>query len=290
MYGPGGGGPSRLNEAFGQVIEIRNGAGDHAVSVTGQLQKRFSNGPELGASYTYSRSVDRLSADADNTDAVLDGAPLDGSLDQRRLSEASWNVPHRVTFLGTANLPLGFRGALFYEGLSGDAYTYMIAGDANADGFGNDIMYVPRDPRPGGDVELVVSDGSGGLLPAPAAEYDTLARAISGQDCLRTQRGRIMRRNSCRSAWTSHTDARLSRIFPTFKGHALELGLDVFNVLHLVNPRWGRVHGSDGSLLELAGWDAALGRGVYHRIRAVRNFVDLDASRWRMQLGGRYTF
>jgi hypothetical protein len=50
------------------------------------------------------------------------------------------------------------------------------------------------------------------------------------------------------------------------------------------------VRGSDGSLLELVGWNAALGRGVYHRIRAVRNFMDLDASRWRMQLGGRYTF
>ena len=99
-----------------------------------------------------------------------------------------------------------------------------------------------------------------------------------------------MRRNSCHGAWTSHADARLSHIFPTFKGHAIELGLDVFNVLHLVNPRWGRVRGSDTSLLQLAGWDAALGRGVYQRIRAVRNSVDQDASRWRMQLGARYTF
>jgi hypothetical protein len=286
-----GTGPNRVNDYFQQVIEVRNAAGNHAVSVTGQLQKRFRNGTELGMSYTYSRSEDRLSEDADYTDIELDGAPLDGSLDQRRLSEANWNVPHRVTFLGTANLPLGFRGALFYEGLSGGAYTYMVGGDANADGFGNDIMYVPRDPRPGGDVELVVPDAAtGGFVPAPAEEYANLAQAISEQDCLRTQRGRIMRRNSCRSAWANHTNARISHIFPTFKGHAVELGLDIFNVLHLVNPRWGRVRGSDGSLLELVGWNAALGRGVYHRIRAVRNFMDLDASRWRMQLGGRYTF
>ncbi len=290
--GPDGWRPNRVDDRLGQVIEVRNAEGNHAVSVTGQLQKRFANGTELGVSYTYSRSEDRLSADADYTDAELDGAPLDGSLEQRRLSEAGWNIPHRVTFLATTNLPFGFRGALFYEGLSGNPYTYMVRGDVNADGFGgNDIMYVPRNPRPGGDIELVVPDGtSGGFVPAPAAEYDVLAQAISAQDCLRTQRGRIMRRNSCRSAWTNHTDARLSHIFPTFKSHAMELGLDVFNVLHLVNPHWGRVRGSDASLLEMVGWDAALGRGVYQRIRAVRNFVDQGASRWRMQLDARYTF
>jgi hypothetical protein len=284
--------PARLDSRFGQVIAVGNERGDRSYSVTAQLQKRFLNGTELGASYTYSRSRDRLSSDADNTDFQLGIAPLDGSLEHRRLAIAGWNVPHRVTLLATANLPFGFRGALFYDGHSGDPYTYGIAGDANADGIdGDDIVYVPRDPSPGGDIELVVQDESTGqMVPAPQFEYFALAQAIAADECLRAQRGRIMRRNSCRSPWSNHADARISRVFSTFAGHSMELTLDVFNLLHLVDAEWGRVRGSDTILLALVGYDQARRRGVYSRVPTGRNRVDLDASRWRMQLGARYTF
>ncbi len=48
-----------------------------------------------------------------------------------------------------ANLPLGFRGGLFYNGYTGQPYTYLVDGDANADGlsFGNDTVYVPEECR-----------------------------------------------------------------------------------------------------------------------------------------------
>jgi outer membrane receptor protein involved in Fe transport len=284
--------PSRVDPRFGQVIAVGNARGDQAYSITGQLQKRFANGTALEASYTYGRSRDRLSSNADNTDFEVDQAALDGSLEDRRLATALWNVPHRVTLLATANLPMGFRGALFYEGLSGAPFTYVVVGDANGDGFpDNDIMYVPRDPSPGGDVELAVPDGTTGeFVPARVSEYDALANAISREGCLRAQRGRIMRRNSCRAPWSNHADARVSRLFSTFRGHTAELTLDIFNVLNLLDRDWGRVRGSDPRLLELVGYDRALGRGVYRRIDAGHTFVDEDASRWRMQLGARYTF
>jgi outer membrane receptor protein involved in Fe transport len=284
--------PTRLDSALGPVIQVRNARGNHAFSVTTQLQKRFANGTEIGGSYTYGRSRDRLSAATDNTDGDVDFTALDGTLEHRQLTTSLWEVPHRVTFLVTANLPLGFRGSLFYEGLSGTPFTYFISGDVNADGFGgDDIVYVPRDIRPGGDVSLVVLDeATGSLVPAPPGEYDRLARVIAGEHCLREQRGRIMRRNSCRFPWTNHTQARFSKVFPTFRGHALELTLDVFNLLHLLNSDWGLARGSDDHLLELVGFDAARGRGVYRMLEANRRFIDDDSSRWRMQLGAQYRF
>jgi hypothetical protein len=296
MYGTvsimGLGDPTRIDERFGPVIEVRNAGGDRAYSVTAQLQRRFANGTELGASYTYSQSRDRLSSNADNTDGDVAITAVDGSLDHRHLVTALWNVPHRITLLATANLPFHFRGALSYEGVSGTPFTYTIAGDANGDGFGeDDLMYVPAHPVPGGDVELAVFDeATGQFLPAPVAEYQALAKSIWDQPCLRTQRGHVMRRNSCRLPWSNHTEARLSRVFSTFSGHDLEFMLDVFNVLHLIDSDWGQVRGADGSLLELVGYDQARGRGVYHRIDAARDYVIQDDSRWRMQLGARYTF
>jgi outer membrane receptor protein involved in Fe transport len=290
--------PSRRSDEFGPVIQVRNTRGNRAFSITAQLQKRFTNGTEIGASYTYGRSRDRLSASEDATDGDVNLTALDGSLDRRRLTTSSWEVPHRVTLLATANLPLGFRGSLFYEGRSGPSFTYGIVGDdqhlvgdVNADGFfDDDIVYVPKDASPAGDVSLVVPDESGVLVPAPAAEYDRLERFIVGERCLREQRGRIMRRNSCRSPWGNNTQARLSRLFPTFGGHSLELTLDVFNLLHLLDKDWGVVRGSDDRLLELKGFDPANGRGVYRLLDPHRRFIDQDGSRWKMQLGARWTF
>ena len=56
-----------------------------------------------------------------------------------------------MTLVGTTDLPLGFRLGLIYIGMSGAPFTYVVQGDANADGFwpfgdpSNDVVYVPKD-------------------------------------------------------------------------------------------------------------------------------------------------
>ncbi|HEV8197323.1 MAG TPA: TonB-dependent receptor, partial [Gemmatimonadales bacterium] len=278
MYGTidgfGSATPARRAAGFGPVFRITNTRGDRALSVTGQLQKRFANGTEIGLSYTHSTSRDRFSAVADASDDDFGQVPVDGTLENRNLAPSAWSVPHRVSFVATANLPRGFRLALFYLGVSGHPYTYVVAGDANADGAGNpfdfgfrsnDIVYVPRDA---GDIRLAVPDPSGVLTPAPASAYGQLNELIASQRCLREARGRIASRNSCRNPWTNQTSARLSRVFPTRRGQALELIMDVFNLLRLVGSDWGVLReagggGSEVALLQLLGYEPGLGRGVY---------------------------
>jgi Carboxypeptidase regulatory-like domain/TonB dependent receptor len=282
--------PSRRSPAFSRVTQVGNASGDRSVSVTAQLQKRFPGGQELSASYTYTRARDLLSATEDGLDANLDVVPLDGTLAGRRLAPSVWSVPHRVTLLATADLPLRLRLTLFYEGRSGTPYTYTVTGDANADDFGNDAVYVPSSATPGGDVNLVVRDEFGQTAPAPASVYVELDQFIEREGCLREQRGRIMRRNSCRNPWVNNTNARLSKVFRTLPGQSVELTLDVFNLLHLLDGDWGTVRGIEGTgLLELVGYDAARGRGIYN-LAIPHHTVDGDASRWRMQLGARYVF
>jgi Carboxypeptidase regulatory-like domain/TonB dependent receptor len=284
--------PARRDAGFGPVIMTRNSRGNRAYALTAQLQKHFANGTELGASYTYSRSRDRLSPGLDNTDGDVNFTLLDGTLDHRNLRTALWEVPHRFTVLATANLPGAVQFSLFYEGRSGSPFTYGIEGDANADGFGDDdIAYVPTDVRPGGDIALVVLDTVSGLdVAAPQAVYDSVAQFIRDRRCLRNQRGHLMRRNSCRLRWTSGTQARLAKVVPTFGGHTLELSLDVFNLLHLLDDDWGLVRGADDRLFGLAGYDSPNARGIYTWLAPHREFVDDGASRWSMQLGARWRF
>lgn len=190
----------------------------------------------------------------------------------------------------TTDLPLHFRMTLFYDGFSGSAFTYSVDGDANGDGYLNDAIYVPLNAAPGGDIELVVENEQGDMVPAPASEYAELNHFIEEEGCLREQRGHLLQRNSCRNPWSASTDARFSRVFPAAHNRSLELSLDVFNFLHLVNPDWGLVHGVDSpQLLQLAGYDVTAGRGIYRRLPRTTRAV-INGSQWRMQVGARVTF
>jgi hypothetical protein len=216
---------------------------------------------------------------------------LDGSLEHRRLAPSAWNVPHRVTLLATTDLPLSFRLTLLYDGSSGGPFDYRVDGDANADGYANDAVYVPATAVPGGDIHLVIEDDEGQLVPAPAAEYAELNRFIEQQACLRGQRGQILRRNSCRNPWVSQTDARVSRVFQGPGTRSLELALDIFNLPHLIDRNWGLIRGVDDTpLLQLTGYDAVGGRGIYRFLRRTPAVADFGGSRWRLQLGARLVY
>ena len=277
--------PNRRSAAFGSVIEVRNASGDRSFVATAQLQKRFLGGAEIGLAYTYTDSKDRMSAASDlAAPNIGDINILDGTLDVRRLATSRYSVPHKITFVGAFDLPLRVRLSLFYNRFSGAPYTYRILGDANADGVvflsrqvHNDPVYVPRDAA---DISL-----------ADPAQWEDMDRFIRSQPCLREQRGRLLRRNSCRDPWVSLMNARLSKIFPTVGGQSIELIADVFNVLNLLDGGWAVRRGiNDTYILLPVGYDEVNQRGIYFFGPSDTNVRDVEATRWRMQLGARYTF
>ena len=278
--------PNRRNQAFQTVAEIRNSSGDHTISASGQLEKRFRSGTEVTLAYTYTDARDRISPDCFNVTCNLDFTPVDGSLESRALTTSTFSVRHKITLGVIAEAPLRIRAGLFYVGSSGRPYTYMISGDANADGLslidlGNDAIYVPRDAA---DITL-----------ADPGQWPGLDSLIRGQPCLQSQRGRIMRRNSCQGPWATLLNARLSKAFGMGGGRSLELITDVFNLLNLVDRDWGVQRTTlsflgDPEILQLVGYDQEKQRGVYNAPPIDRHVRDDGATRWRMQLGARYTF
>jgi len=271
---------SRAND----VIENRNVSKDQSTSLAFQLQKRFSDGLEFSASYTYSHSLDVMSMTSDITSSNYNFAALDGTIENRNLRTSAFDRPHKVSLSGTVNVPFGGRFSLIYNGLSGTAYTYVVSGDANADGvFGNDPVYVPRGPR---DITL-----------QNPASYDTLNARINSEPCLRQNRGRILPRNACRNPWQDYLNARLSWAIPTVSGHTLEITADMLNVLNFINSGWGLIRQTgtgfeEQNLTRQVGYDAANGRGIYALGLVPQNQVTVNSigSRWVFQLGTRYTF
>ena len=312
MYGTmdanGNGTPSRINPAFGPVVLVSNRSGDRAFVASVQLQRQFGSGFGLSASYTYSHAEDAFSLSRFNSPSILSDTPLEGTVADRRVTTSLYNVPQRVSIMASVGLPLGARFSLIYEGSSQSPYTFVVSGDVNADGInaggeeyglsGQDIAYIPRDVRPGGDIELVSLDASGALVPANAAEYKKLDAYISGIPCLNRQRGQILARNSCSDPWFSQINARFAVHLPAVRGQSMQLMLDVINVpalLHLpaFSPLWTTNYRSIAggeptvTLLQLEGYDTATQRGIYSLVTPPPTLVP---QQWNMQLGVRYSF
>jgi hypothetical protein len=157
----------------------------------------------------------------------------------------------------------------------------------------DDPIYVPRNPS---DIGLVRDSGAL-LVPDPAGAAK-LESYIDGEACLRQARGLLLGRNGCRNPWQSLLNARVGKVLRLRGTHGVELTLDVFNLLHLMNDSWGLVRqtgsfagaGTENvALLKLRGHDPVLDRNLYQLTPPARNAINVDASRWRLQLGARYS-
>ena len=290
---------ARLRPAFRTVVRVSNRHGDAALSLSAQIRKRFGHGLEGGALYTHTRARDRMSFIVFETRGNLDFNPLDGTLEGRRLRPSVFEIPHRVHVYALIPLPLQALLSVSYSGASGTAFTYVVDGDANADGLGglqpNDVVYVPESVGPGGDIMLVQPDQQGRLVAASASEYARLADFIQAEPCLRGSRGRLLSRNACRNPWFGTINARLSKSVPTRAGQSLELSLDLYNLANLFSSKWGQYRATFSNnptvpMLRLSGYDTSRGRGIYQLRLPARNEVQDLQSRWQAEISARYVF
>lgn len=278
--------PTLRSTAFDRVIVVSNRSGDNALSFTAQLRTQGGGRRRVEGSalYSHTRSRDRMWLAHFPARALLEGTVLDGTLENRRLATSWFDVPHRVQVVATTRLPYRASLTLMYAGSTGRPFTYTVSGDPNADGMGvglrQDPAYVPRDSA---DITLT-----------NPADWGRLNAFIDQVPCLREQRGRLVARNSCRNPWFGTLNARLTKQLPMRRGQWLEVSADIYNVLNLVNARWGhsRYHGLTFAtdLVSLQGYDAAAGRGRYQALSPPRNQINNLASRWQSEISARYVF
>ena len=73
---------------------------------------------------------------------------------------------------------------------------------------------------------------------------------------------------------------------------SVEVTVDLFNLANLLDTRWGRSHATTRDpyvpMLQFERYDTAADRGVYSLALPRRNQVEVEASRWRIQLGARF--
>lgn len=293
MYGTPtqrGSGAARLDtDSVDAVYRFSNVDGERSTALSLAVQRQWTNGAVLQVNYQWSRTFDVMSLAGFNGPIFLRNNPVDGSLSHRNVRRSARDIPHTASITLVAPLTESVTGALFLRARSGTPFALTTTGDANGDGVQrNDLLYIPRDS---GDLSLGVP-----------AHYGALNAWIERQPCVRSQRGRIMQRNSCRNPSVSTIDARLSKHLKFGRSGGFELSADFFNVANLLNRNWGLVRESTGTeflpTLNVVRADAARNRVVYSVATDIDgqpalppiHRVATDASRWRMQVGARFTY
>ena len=275
--------PSRVDAAYGAVYRFDNRTADRATAITAVLDKRWVSGGLAEIGYNWSSTYDLTSLANNNGPLLLQNNPLDGTLASRHLRRSARDIPHNLVVTAVLPPAFGATASLFFRARSGAPYAYVVSNDANADGVSlNDLMYIPRSST---DVTLTNPDA-----------YQSLDSFIESEECLRSQRGRIMERNSCRNPGVSHFDVRVGKPISLGGTRSFQITADVFNLPNLLHSQWGRTRETTPTealpLLSVSGWDSLSGRPAY-TVPAVlpsRSHVLVDDSRWRIQLGGRYSF
>ena len=198
---------------------------------------------------------------------------------------------NKIVIAGSLPPVVGFVLSLRYVGISGRPLSAVINGDINGDEVnGNDLAFIfdPDDPNTPADVAA----GMRTVLNNP----DNVAR-----EYLQENLGRIATRNGASAPWNSRVDLRLARAFHLYKAQSIELTLDVFNFLNLLNSDWGGQYllptGISTQnpvlqrlpLLNVVGFDQATQR---YRYTVNQNFgvLQKQGDPFTIQLGGRYIF
>ena len=301
------------NPNISDAILMRNTNQGYSYNLTAELQKQFANGfyAKVAYSYTDSRSVNDGGSIAQS---IWRDRSISGDPNANVMSYSSFLQPHRVIGVAAyrfdyANKHAATTISLFYNGASGNRYSYAYSGDLNGDGQNsNDLMFIPRNQS---DIQLRdITTGSGAstvVTYSAADQWNALDNYIKQDPYLSKHRGEYAQRNGAVTPFVSRLDLKVLQEFSLMFGqtrHAFQLSLDVFNVGNLINSSWGNANTQvTATPVVFAGYDnGATGTG-----RAVFQFPYLDAAnkvprtntfqvgsaianRWQAQLGLRYIF
>lgn len=309
------------------AIVMRNTSKGYSYTLTGQAQKSFSNGISASLAYTYADSRD-ASIQGSTPFPLWSTRAIVNDPNAQNLSYSQFLQQHRVVaslsyrkeYLGH----LATTVSAFLDAGPNGRFSYTYNGDVNGDGAtANDLMYIPRDKS-----EILLVNQT--LFPnTPQATLYTadqqwidLDNYIKQDPYLSKRRGEYAERNGAVNPWFTFVDARLLQDVFTNIGknrNSLQFSLDIFNIGNLLNSNWGvsqsvqraSILSLDNSSNGANNFDQATGRPrlQFTPITSTRN-VALDrsvnttvqtlnvtnryntgeTSRYRIQLGLRYTF
>jgi hypothetical protein len=244
----------KLYSAYSNVYFLSNTTEGYRYNLTAQLSKTTNNLPigkkslnlNWSLAYTYGMSKDMsngirnsFQSNYEVNPSIIPNSP--------QLSYSNFDLRHRIVATVGGNLIWNNMNStsltFFYAGQAGSPYSVIYAAAGNP--FGNaanaNLTYIPKDQN---DIRLADYTLNGQIYTA-AQQWNDLNALISGDKYLSTRRGQYAERNALRTPWNHQLDMKLMHEFKlskTNRAQSLQVSLDVFNVLNLINSSWGHIN------------------------------------------------
>ncbi|OGX91541.1 TonB-dependent receptor [Hymenobacter coccineus] len=243
--------PVRTGTANGtayNAIVLDNASKGYYFSLTGKLDKQFSNGLFGSVAYTYTDSKNLYDGGGDQPLSAWQGTATVSGANNLPLGFNGNVLPHRVIaalsyraeYLGH----LGTTISLYYEGATQGRYSYLYSADFNRDGANADLVYIPRDASEINFVPVTVGTGAAAVTYSAQQQSDAFFKFVDQDKYLSQHKGQYAERNGAQLPWRSEVDVKiLQDLFTNVGGkrNSLQLSLDIFNLGNLLNNNWGRV-------------------------------------------------
>ena len=243
----------KLNSQYSNVYLLSNTTEGYRYNLTGQLSKTSTN-LKLGShefntnwslAYTYGASKDVSNGIRNSFQSNFEVNPAI-TPNNPQLSNSNFDLRHRIVSTVGANILWNKKNTtslhFFYSGQSGNPYSVVY--NAGGNPFGNAAnANLPFIPSIQNDIRLADYTLNGQVYTA-GQQWTDLDNLISGDKYLNNRRGKYAERNGLRTPWNHEIDLKLMHEFKFGKDNArsLQISMDVFNVLNLLNNNWGHVY------------------------------------------------
>lgn len=187
----------------------------------------------LMAAYTHTVAKDVTGMPGSAAESAFTYVPTVQGPNNIKLHNSEYTTPDRLVASLTAHDKSGNHYSLVYEGWRGGYnYSYMTVNDMNSDGYAYDAIYIPTDQQvANGDFRFVSEDDKTRFM-----DY------VHSNGYLKDHQGEYAEPYSVYSPWVHRIDFSYKHDFKLYSGktkHALQLSLDVKNVMNLLNSSWG---------------------------------------------------
>jgi Carboxypeptidase regulatory-like domain len=244
----------KYNSVFSNVYYLTNTKEGYRYNLTAQISKAGNNkyfggnkaiNLSWSLAYTYGMSKDVTNGIRNSWESSYNTNP---SIipSNSALAFSNFDLRHRIVGSLSSTLTWSQSNAtalsFFYAGQSGNPYTIVYQSAPFGSGSNAPLPYIAKNQA---DINLIdKKDAGGNVIYSAAQQWTDLSNLIEGDKYLKTRKGQYAERNGMRTTWINDLDMKLMHEFKlsrTDKSKSLQISLDIFNVLNLLNIDWGHV-------------------------------------------------
>jgi Carboxypeptidase regulatory-like domain/TonB-dependent Receptor Plug Domain len=308
-------GRDRIDPQYGGDIYVGSNTSEgYSYNLTLSAAKAFAAGWNAMLSYTYGDAESLNDGTSSQNSSQWRGQvhtdngrnnPVYGRSDYSAGSRLVGSLNYKVKWTKSGATATTF--SLFYNGQSGEAFSYVIGGqnarnisqETGSTSSNRTLIYVPETAA---DINLVDYVDANGITVNAAEQWAELDALINDDKWLDKQRGGYAEKNGSRTPFEHNFDFAIRQDLGVLAGgraHKFQLSLDIFNLANLLNKDWGARYFVPGNfnnyfLYQFEGYatDGTTPTFTYRDDRLGKDRFNISgtSSRWRMRLGVRYIF